>query len=66
MANEAITALTTSADVTASDIAGALAADLRASGAKAATPGTSGPSRFDFVAVRLPNGQEFTIRIEEN
>ena len=53
-------------DVSASDLAAVLADSLRGQGAQVGGTGVTGPSRFDLLRLRLPNGQEFTIKIEEN
>ena len=53
-------------DIEASDLAALIAEQLRETGAKVGTSGAAGPSRFDFLAVKLPNGQTFKITIEEN
>lgn len=54
-------------ELSAADIAEVIAKRFQADGVKVGRSGVAGAgSSFDFVAIRLPNGQEFTIRIEEN
>lgn len=50
--------------MSSTEIAEAIAASFNRKGVHTTRP-QGGSGRFDFIIVRLPNGQEFKVQVEE-